>query len=870
MRSFITKSTAKQVAKTIPGCGACGLRPTIPQEGLNKAPVGLAGKGRKEILLVGEAVGASPRTILQNILMECGIDVDNDCWMIPAIACPVEKHSSIKPQQVEYCRPQFEKELSKITPKLVFLLGTEAIRCWFAHRCEFTISEYSWHGFVIPDYERSTYVVPLFSPMLLLEHKDKETFTLYRGLVKSEIKKGLSVLTNYTKPIDFLKEAISHCTILSESEAVEVLNRIRKTSGIVSFDTETTGLKPYADGHKIIVCSICTEQGDSYSFPITDKTLLPVKDILTNFNIGKVGHNLKYDASWFRQIYKVKVSPWTRDTMLTAHCLDNRPGITSLKFQTAMQWGVLNYSSIGNLSAVEEDKNDSNRILNIANLDRNNLMLYNALDSFFTMKLWQIQRLKEIALVSTFTPSKYMRNVDTFSQGVQFLLDLSRLFSDFEFNGAKIDTKYLNECDLLIGKDILKAQDIFSKTKLYKKWIKRFGVVDTGSPKQLRTMLYDILGYVATEFTDNDEESTDKVAMAAFGNPDLEKLIEIRELKMARGTFLAQLKREVTKGKIHALFNANNVVTFRSSSQKPNLQNQPIRNKKIGMYIRRAYLPRDPSYQIAEVDLKGAEVATAACYNKDRELIAYIKDSSLDMHRDMAIKLFMIKWEEMENKDEKKAIRHASKNKFVFPEFYGSNAENCSKALYLEAKRLTVDGIPMLQYLKRESIKTEADFMEHVRKQEEWFWYEKFSEYTEWKDNFWEEYLKRRYINTFTGFRLVAPMSKRQAINYPIQGDAFHIEAWVAMQLRNFLKKYRMKHVHLFNLVHDSLILDGPPDELFPTLTKLKRLVEIEVAEHWKWIIVPMTAEIEISPVGKSWYDKKPYELKGGVWTEVK
>jgi hypothetical protein len=95
----------------------------------------------------------------------------------------------------------------------------------------------------------------------------------------------------------------------------------------------------------------------------------------------------------------VETKPWIWDTMQAAHVLDNRPGITSLKFQAYVQLGVIDYDSHINpfLSgrAPGEDPKSSNAINRIFELVERNggqeLMTYCALDAMYEHQLGLIQ-----------------------------------------------------------------------------------------------------------------------------------------------------------------------------------------------------------------------------------------------------------------------------------------------------------------------------------------------------------------------------------------------------------------------------------------------------------------------------------------------
>jgi DNA polymerase I-like protein with 3'-5' exonuclease and polymerase domains len=106
-------------------------------------------------------------------------------------------------------------------------------------------------------------------------------------------------------------------------------------------------------------------------------------------------------------------------------------------------------------------------------------------------------------------------------------------------------------------------------------------------------------------------------------------------------------------------------------------------------------------------------------------------------------------------------------------------------------------------------------------------------------------------------------MDKRKAINYPIQGDAFHLEAWVANRVRQKLRDSSdsLKRAKLMNLIHDSLIGDVPKS-CVREFVKLVLDTVAETRKEFAWINVPISAEVEVAAVGKSWIEKKPYDVK--------
>jgi DNA polymerase I-like protein with 3'-5' exonuclease and polymerase domains len=207
------------------------------------------------------------------------------------------------------------------------------------------------------------------------------------------------------------------------------------------------------------------------------------------------------------------------------------------------------------------------------------------------------------------------------------------------------------------------------------------------------------------------------------------------------------------------------VVTYRSSSNNFNFQNIPKRDEVSNKIIRELLYPHQ-GQKLNEYDYKGIEVAVAACYCGDKNLIKYVSDPSTDMHRDTGIELFMY---EDNPQDFQKADRQVAKNKFVFPQFYGSYFELDAPPLW---EKCTADA---RANMKKHGIRNLKDFTEHVREIENSFWNDRFPGYAQWKRDTYKFYLKHGYLDSLTGFRYYGPMKKNEALNICIQGSAHHV-----------------------------------------------------------------------------------------------
>ncbi len=257
----------------------------------------------------------------------------------------------------------------------------------------------------------------------------------------------------------------------------------------------------------------------------------------------------------------------------------------------------------------------------------------------------------------------------------------------------------------------------------------------------------------------------------------------------------------------------------------------------------------------------------------------YIRDPSTDMHGDTAMKLFLLKKEEVC----KKTTRDSSKNQFVFPEFYGSTYANCAKNIWKAMKRRDFrtgknnDGTPIRDHLASKGIKERGDCVvgqdarkgtfEYVVKQtEDYFWKQMFPVYTRWKKEWVDLYRKRGWFDMLSGFVVRrGTYAKNDVINYPVQGSAFHCLLWVLIKLDKWLRKYKMRS-KLINEIHDSLIASVHPAELQDFLEYAHQLMTVELPKHWRWINVPLAAEFDVSPVNGHWNSAKEWIKEDGTW----
>lgn len=453
-------------------------------------------------------------------------------------------------------------------------------------------------------------------------------------------------------------------------------------------------------------------------------------------------------------------------------------------------------------------------------------------------------------------------------EAYKLLHDGTFALSRAEQAGIRVDIDYVRREKKKIEDKRKEIEEQFRATDFFKHWQHTVrGEINTSSGLQLGKFLYDVKKLEPAYKTEGTERgSTDEEALRALGIPELDLLLEKIRYKKPWDV-LNGFEKEEVDGYIHPFFNLNLAVTYRSSSDSPNFQNIPVRDEEVMNLCRGAMYAR-PGHQLMEIDTSGMEVRISACYHKDQKFIYDVIEG--DMHGDMANEIFMMNGFNKKDKTHDK-LRKATKNGFVFPQFYGSYYKNCAVNLACTWGKLSKgkwkpgQGIPyeketLADHLISKGIRSLEDFTEHLKKIEDSFWNERYIEYTAWKDSWYAIYKRYGYIDLKTGFRCGGVMDRKNVINYPIQGSAFHCLLWSFIQC-DLRQQKENWDTRLVGQIHDSMVLDVHPDEVEHVYKTVKKIMCKELPEAWKWIIVPIDVDAEITPVDGSWAEKKKLVL---------
>jgi len=151
----------------------------------------------------------------------------------------------------------------------------------------------------------------------------------------------------------------------------------------IAFDYETNCLKPEYKGAEIKSCSVCWGGKTTIAYPWKGEAIDATIELLKAPH-AKIASNLKFEHRWSKKILGIKVKNWMWDTMIASHVIDNRPGITSLKFQAFVLLGQGNYNR--HIEPYLESKKGEH-LNNIQEIEIEDLLLYNGLDSLLEYKV---------------------------------------------------------------------------------------------------------------------------------------------------------------------------------------------------------------------------------------------------------------------------------------------------------------------------------------------------------------------------------------------------------------------------------------------------------------------------------------------------
>ena len=572
----------------------------------------------------------------------------------------------------------------------------------------------------------------------------------------------------------------------------------------VCFDTETTGLDTLTA--QLLGIAFSIEKGKAFYVSIPDneeEARAVCAEFQSIFSDGKktlIAQNLKYDLCIMLR-YGVAISAKTFDTLIAHYLInpDMRHGMDLLS-ET-----YLGYQPQSITELIGKRGKNQGTMKDVA-LDK--VTEYAGEDADITLQLFEVFS----PLLDEVEARKLFNEVE---------IPLIPVLGAMEMEGIKLDVPALKAMSEELNTDLIRLQGEIKELA---------GVDDFNiqSPKQLGEVLFDHLKIDAkakrTGKTKQYKTGEEVLSKLINKHPIVPKILDYRSVQKLKSTYvdtLPELVNEAT-GKIHTSYNQAVAATGRLSSDKPNLQNIPIRTER-GREIRKAFIPRSEDYVLLAADYSQVELRIIAALSKDGPMIAAFKQGQ-DIHAATAAKVFGVKLEEVDRdmRSKAKAVN--------FGLMYGQSAFGLADNLGIsrtEARDI-ID-----EYFKQ--FPTIRNYMDSNVK---------FA-----KEHGYVETImgRRRYLRDInSNNQTVRGYAERNAINAPIQGSAADIIKVAMIDVHFEMQKRDMKSKLLLQ-VHDELVFDAYKDEL----DELKALVSEKMVQAVN-LEVPMVVDMG---VGQNWLE---------------
>ncbi len=597
----------------------------------------------------------------------------------------------------------------------------------------------------------------------------------------------------------------NYSLIISAAELAEWLDDANQT-GVLAFDTETTGLTPSLAS--LVGISLATRAGRACYIPLGHgakadlfgdakdapqqaklEEIIPVLDpYLKDPSILKIGHNAKYDLQMLYGAGFGEITPLD-DTMLISYVVDGTShghGLDEL---------ALTFCNHKMISYDEVTGTGKGRI-SFAEVPIEKACEYAAEDADFTLRLHEI-----------FKPRVALEKMAYMYEEVE--RPLIPVIARMEMNGIKVDRDVLRYLSQNFAERIAKLEKEIHELAGHP--------FNVGSPKQLGTVLFDEMGLPGGSKTKTGDWSTAADVLeklAAEGHDFVEKILDWRHLSKLRSTYTESLQETIDpkNGRVHTSFSMALTNTGRLSSSDPNLQNIPIRTEE-GRLIRTAFVA-EKGHLLLSADYSQIELRLVA-EMAGIESLRSAFTSGEDVHARTASEVFGLKLEEVTPEIRRKA------KAINFGIIYGISGFGLAKQLDCSVGEAAAY---IRTYMER--FPELAGFMARLKEEAR-------------ADGYVKTLLGRKCVIAGIGDKNPARrnFAERQAINAPLQGTAADLIKLAMVRIDRRIEQEKLP-MRLLLQVHDELILEVEADKV-EEMAKIIRQEMEQVASF----SIPLLAE---------------------------
>ena len=592
--------------------------------------------------------------------------------------------------------------------------------------------------------------------------------------------------------------------ITTQQQLEELVAELRGQT-LISVDTETTGL-----GRKAGLCGISLAwQADSGVYvPMVSPTpsehldgqtvLSLLKPLLEDPQLGKCGHNLKYDALVLRHA-GIHLRGIAFDTMIASQLLGFASGSLDVVAQTMLDHAMIP------ISALIGPKDDKQATMDQIALEQ--ITPYAAEDADVALRLYH--KLQPMLLENAM---EHLSAVE---------MPMVEALAEMEHNGIRV-----NPDELLEQKQQSNERIDELRNRIFEAAGETF---DLNSPKQVGEVLFNNLGLPVVKRVKTGPSTDVEVLERLSNREDLppEKtevprlIVEYRQYTKLVSTYLDNLRHSIDAddGRIHASYSQLGAATGRLSSGGPNLQNIPVRTD-VGRQIRKAFIA-GPGHVLICADYSQIELRILAHLSEDRALIEAF-ENDVDIHTAVAAQVFGVELDQVTGpqRDHAKVIN--------FGIIYGVTP-------YGLARR--IEGL---------DVESAKKLIKDYRAQ--------FPGIDKFLHQCVDHALEHGYVQTILGRRRQIPqlnsgnaqtraLGERLAINTVVQGSAtgdLIKAAMVNLYRRIYDEGLAMR---MLVQVHDELLIEAPADQAVAQAAIVRQVMETAMP-----LRVPLKVEVGIGP----------------------
>ena len=506
-------------------------------------------------------------------------------------------------------------------------------------------------------------------------------------------------------------------------------------NGIISLDTETTGLDPLLD--EIVGICIYTPGEKGAYIPINHVSYITLErtsnqlDIdflneqftrLYDNEVESIMFNGKFDIRVMRNKVGVKNIYCTWDSYLAQRCLNENEPYNGLK--------PLHEKYVLNGEGDAWSFGDLFKNIPFSYIPINTAYLYAARDPVITYELYDYQKkyLKED------TDREDLKNVYWVFKNIE--MPCIPVVADMEDNGISFDKKYAHELSIKYNKILQDKIDSFHEVlSVYEDDIDKYrgrgedkldNPINIGSPTQIAILLYDILKVGVVDKKSprgTGEEILDKLVNKEKGCTIAklcQAILDYREISKLLSTYIDKLPNCVNPHdhRIHCSFNQYGAVTGRMSSSDPNLQNIPSHNKDV----RKMFIASE-GYLLMSSDFSQQEpkCLAAMCRQQGDDQMYKTFMEGKDLYSEIASKAFNKSYDECREfradgttSKEGKERRTQAKS-ILLGVLYGRGEKsigeqlNCSEKKAKEIKESVFRGFPAIKRFEQSCLEMAED-----------------------------------------------------------------------------------------------------------------------------------------------------------------